>query len=86
MKFIIKTEKIVIPTGVTVESKARVVTIKGPKGTLKKSFKHIKAEIEAKGYPVELGIVQRTGACGPIDSIYLRDADENLVEISVYKE
>ena len=45
----------------------------------------IKAEIEAKGYPIELGIVQRTGACGPIDSIYLRDADENLVEISVYK-
>ena len=46
----------------------------------------IKAEIEAKGYPIELGIVQRTGACGPIDSIYLRDADENLVEISVYKK
>jgi len=46
----------------------------------------IKAEIEAKGYPIELGIVQRTGACGPIDSIYLRDADENLVEISVYKQ
>ena len=45
----------------------------------------IKAEIEEKGYPIELGIVQRTGACGPIDSIYLRDADENLVEISVYK-
>lgn len=45
----------------------------------------IKAEIEAKGYPIELGIVGRTGACGPIDSIYLRDADENLVEISVYR-
>lgn len=42
--------------------------------------------IEAKGYPIELGIVQRTGACGPIDSIYLLDADENLVEISVYKK
>ena len=45
----------------------------------------IKAEIEAKGYPIELGIVQRTGAMGPIDSIYLRDPDGNLVEISVYK-
>lgn len=44
----------------------------------------IKAEIEEKGWPIELGIVRRTGACGPIDSIYLRDADENLVEISVY--
>ena len=48
MKYILKTEKIVIPAGVTVESRARVVTVKGPKGTLKKSFKHIKAEIEVK--------------------------------------
>ena len=48
MKYIIKTEKIVIPTGVTVTSKARVVTVKGPKGTLTKSFKHIKAEIIVK--------------------------------------
>ncbi len=46
----------------------------------------IKAEIEAKGYPVELGIVKRTGAMGPIDSVYLRDPDGNLVEISVYRE
>ena len=45
----------------------------------------IKAEIEEKGYPIELGIVDRTGACGPIRSIYLRDPDGNLVEISVYK-
>lgn len=48
-------------------------------------IEEIKAELEAKGYPIELGIVARTGACGPIDSIYLRDADENLVEISVYR-
>jgi catechol 2,3-dioxygenase-like lactoylglutathione lyase family enzyme len=48
-------------------------------------FGDIKAELEDKGYPIELGIVPRTGACGPIDSIYLRDADENLVEISVYR-
>ena len=48
MKYILKTEKIVIPKGVKVESKARVVTVTGPKGTLKKSFKHIKAEIEVK--------------------------------------
>ena len=31
MKYILKTEKIVIPSGVTVTSKARVVTVKGPK-------------------------------------------------------
>ena len=46
----------------------------------------IKSEIEAKGWPVELGIVQRTGACGAMNSIYLRDPDENLIEISVYRK
>ena len=49
------------------------------------NIEDIKAEIEEKGYPIELGIVDRTGACGPIKSIYLRDPDGNLVEISVYK-
>ena len=48
-------------------------------------IREIKAEIENKGWPIELGIVQRTGACGLMDSIYLRDPDENLIEISVYK-
>lgn len=33
-----------------------------------------------------LGIVKRTGACGPIDSIYLRDPDGNLVELCVYQK
>ena len=48
-------------------------------------IREIRKEIEDKGYPVELGIVQRTGALGPMDSIYLRDPDGNLVEISVYR-
>ena len=48
MEYILKTEKVVIPKGVTVVSKARVLTVTGPKGTLKKSFKHIKAELEVK--------------------------------------
>ena len=30
------------------------------------------------------GPVQRTGAMGPIESVYLRDPDENLIEVSVY--
>ena len=46
----------------------------------------VKAELEAKGYPIELGILLRTGACGPIDSLYLRDPDGNLVELSTYRE
>jgi extradiol dioxygenase family protein len=43
-------------------------------------------ELKAKNAPFEepAGIVRRTGALGPIDSIYLRDPDGNLVEISVY--
>lgn len=46
----------------------------------------VRAEIEAKGWPIELGVVRRTGACGPMDSIYLRDPDGNLVEIGVYND
>ena len=34
------------------------------------------------GIPVEEGPVARTGATGPIRSIYLRDPDGNLIEIS----
>ena len=35
---------------------------------------------------IEQGPVDRTGATGPIQSIYLRDPDQNLIEISVYPE
>lgn len=43
----------------------------------------IKMELEAKNAKIELGIVKRNGAQGSINSIYLRDPDGNLVEISV---
>lgn len=36
------------------------------------------------GIDVELGPVPRTGATGEIDSLYVRDPDGNLVELSVY--
>jgi catechol 2,3-dioxygenase-like lactoylglutathione lyase family enzyme len=38
------------------------------------------------GVTLELGIVQRTGANGLIDSIYIRDPDGNLLEIAHYRE
>ena len=44
------------------------------------------AHIEACGIPVELGPVPRTGALGPMQSVYIRDPDGNLVEIAVYAE
>jgi catechol 2,3-dioxygenase-like lactoylglutathione lyase family enzyme len=35
--------------------------------------------------PVVEGPVPRTGATGPIRSIYFRDPDTNLIEVSVYE-
>jgi catechol 2,3-dioxygenase-like lactoylglutathione lyase family enzyme len=40
--------------------------------------------LQACGVTIEAGIVRRTGAMGPIDSIYLRDPDGNLIELSNY--
>ena len=42
------------------------------------------AELAASGIAIEEGPVQRTGAQGPITSVYVRDPDGNLVELSNY--
>lgn len=43
-----------------------------------------KKYIESLGIKIEEGIVKRTGANGEINSIYLRDPDKNLIELSNY--
>jgi catechol 2,3-dioxygenase-like lactoylglutathione lyase family enzyme len=42
----------------------------------------VERELAAAGIAVELGPVERTGAQGPLRSLYLRDPDGNLVELS----
>lgn len=49
------------------------------KGSMQAIVAHVSRHV-----PVELGPVPRTGACGPMVSIYIRDPDQNLVEICVY--
>jgi catechol 2,3-dioxygenase-like lactoylglutathione lyase family enzyme len=39
-------------------------------------------QLAARGVPVEEGPVDRTGATSPLRSVYLRDPDGNLIEIS----
>jgi catechol 2,3-dioxygenase-like lactoylglutathione lyase family enzyme len=46
------------------------------------SLDEVERELERAGIAVELGPVPRTGAAGPIRSLYLRDPDGNLVELS----
>lgn len=42
------------------------------------------AHLEALGVPVEAGPGPRAGALGEIQSVYIRDPDRNLIEISNY--
>jgi len=44
----------------------------------------VKEYLESQGIPIVEGPVKRTGAVGPILSIYFRDPDANLIEISNY--
>lgn len=43
----------------------------------------IKAELENKNIQTQ-GVFERTGATGKIRSIYFRDPDQNLIEVSNY--
>ena len=44
----------------------------------------VQQRLAEHGIAIECGPVQRTGARGPIRSVYVRDPDHNLIEISEY--
>jgi catechol 2,3-dioxygenase-like lactoylglutathione lyase family enzyme len=44
----------------------------------------VQAQLAAAGVAVEVGPVRRTGAVGEIISVYIRDPDQNLIELSNY--
>lgn len=44
------------------------------------------AHLQACGVPIAEGPVAKTGATGPIRSVYFRDPDQNLVEVATYDD
>lgn len=43
------------------------------------------AHLQTEAIPIEAGPVPRTGALGPMRSVYIRDPDGNLVEVAEYE-
>jgi catechol 2,3-dioxygenase-like lactoylglutathione lyase family enzyme len=43
-------------------------------------------QLRARGVALESDIVARTGALGPMQSVYFRDPDGNLIELSNYQQ
>jgi catechol 2,3-dioxygenase-like lactoylglutathione lyase family enzyme len=50
------------------------------------SLDGIEAHLAACDVPVLVARSTRTGARGPITSVYIRDPDQNLIELSVYQD
>lgn len=49
MRTIVSNQEVTIPDGIKVSTKNSVVTVKGPRGTLSRSFAHAKLQIEMVG-------------------------------------
>ncbi|OWA33493.1 VOC family virulence protein [Saccharibacillus sp. O16] len=51
---------------------------------VEETIEEIQKHLSTKGIEIVEGPVKRTGALGPITSIYIRDPDGNLIELSNY--
>ena len=49
------------------------------------SLDEVVRHLEAKGIEIIEGPVEKSGAQGPIQSVYFLDPDSNLIEVSVYQ-
>ncbi|MGZ0050524.1 VOC family protein [Brevibacillus gelatini] len=47
-------------------------------------LEQVMEKLTASGVAIEVGPVYRTGAAGPIRSVYVRDPDHNLIEVAEY--
>ncbi len=48
-------------------------------------LEEVAAHLEACGVAIEMGPVECTGAEGPMTSVYFRDPDGNIIEVSNYE-
>ena len=52
--------------------------------TRQQEITEVVAHLEASGVAIECGPIERSGAEGPMTSVYCRDPDQNLIEIATY--